>query len=380
MADRRLRIAYVLPGFCSDDDDPCIPVITTFMRRMSRLHDVSVYTAEYPYRPGSYTVHGIPVHCTGAPQRNRIDQIAAWKRVGDKIRKDHNDRPFDLIHGFWATLPGYVATRTARALGIPSIVSLAGGELARFPDQDYGSGLHRSSRWIVDRSLKGATHITSGSEWLSALVPESYRTKLSTISLGIEPDRFAAGEIRRGKRILAVAAMIPIKDYSTLIRAYADLRMNLPDASLTCIGWNGNGEERKRIEELIAACGLEKKVTIRGEVHHAAMAEEFRSHDLFVHSSRYEAQGMAILEAMATGMPVVAASVGIVPELPEKLVRSVQPGDVRALSETMSASLMAPQHAESAAAVGPEFIRSHFHAADVAERFSALYERNIRRR
>lgn len=379
MADR-LRIAYVLPGFCADEEDPCIPVITTFVKEMNKRAECRIYTAEYPFRPGEYHVHDVTVRCTGNRPDNRLQKLAAWRDLGRAIREDHSAAPFDVIHSFWATMPGYIGTGTARHIGIPSVLSLAGGELAAFPAENYGTQLSFQGRWIVRQALRSATAITAGSERMTELVPERSIPKLRTIPLGLQSSRFQADGIRTGYRLLAVAAMIPIKDYTTLLRAVAIARSTYPELTLTTAGWMEETAEHRRIMSLQKDLHLEHAVHHLGEVHYSKMPGLYASHDLFLHSSRYESQGMAILEALAAGMPVISSDVGITSELPRELVYRFTPGNAEEMATQMVVSLSTETHAGQALARGPDLIRSQFNASDVAERFVELYQETVGRR
>ncbi len=369
----KLHIAYVLQGFCADKDDPCIPVITTFVKEMSKQAELTVYTGEYPFRFGEYRVHGVRVRCTGATHMTPRKKLNAWNQVRQLIAADHRTQPFDIVHAFWGTLPGYIGTLTGKQIGVPSIVSLAGGELARYPEQGYGSQLSLRNKWLVRRALAKATCITAGSTWLAEKVPAQHKEKLRTIPLGVDLEGFPPGTLRTGKRLLIVAAMIPIKDYSTMLRAVAIARKTFPDITVTAAGWMENTEEWKRIQQLTGQLGLQDAVNFAGEIAHGAMSGLYHTHDLLLHSSHYEAQGMAILEALATGMPVVSSNVGIVPGLPKDLVYRFTPGNPAEMAAQIVDSLSTAIHAEQAINHGPNLIQSHFNASNVANRFVELY-------
>lgn len=369
----KLRIAYVLQGFCADKDDPCIPVITTFVKRMSEQAELTVYTGEYPFRFGEYQVHGVRVRCTGATHMTPRKKLNAWNHVRRLIAEDHQAKPFDVVHAFWGTLPGYIGTMAGKQIGVPSIVSLAGGELARYPEQRYGSQLSLRNKWLVHRALRKATCVTAGSTWLAEKVPAQHQEKLWTIPLGVDLEEFPPGTLRTEKRLLIVAAMIPIKDYSTMLHAVAIARKTLPDITVTAAGWMENTEEWKRIQQLTGQLGLQDTVNFAGEIAHGAMSGLYHTHDMLLHSSRYEAQGMAILEALATGMPVVSSNVGIVPDLPGNLVYRLRPGNPAEMAARIVDSLSTATHAERTLTHGPDLIRSQFNARNVAERFVELY-------
>ncbi len=114
--------------------------------------------------------------------------------------------------------------------------------------------------------------------------------------LGIPAGAFVAGIVGR---------LDPIKDHPTLFRAFARLRESVPEARLLVVG---DGPERARLEEEAG-----EGVIFLGD--RADVPEILRALDVFVLSSRNEGISNTILEAMATGLPVVATDVGGNPEL-----------------------------------------------------------------
>ena len=375
-----LRIALLLPGLPANEEDPCIPVITTFIREMAERVNLTVFTGEYPYRPGTYSLFGAIAHCGGERPRNRLDKIIAWNRIRRRIHLEHRMRKFDLLHAFWATVPGFVGVQTARRLGLPALVSLAGGELAEQKEASYGAQLFPLSKQLVSHTIAGATALTAGSDWLAQKVPTRFQEKLRVLPLGLDTTRFQLCAQRGGAKLLAVAALIPVKDYPTLLHAVAHARRERPDLELTVAGWKGNREELRRIEGLKEELGISEAVTILGEVHHHQIMNLYAEHSLFVHSSLYEAQGMAILEALATGMPVVSTEVGIVASLPDQLVYRCTARQPEEMAQQIVRSLETPCHAEKAYHQGPQLIGDRFDASNVVEKFIEHYQEIIHER
>jgi len=358
-----LRIAYVFPGFCADESDWCIPVFANLIREMVRHGEITVYPLHYPFRPISYDVFGATVHGLSRRKRRGIGRLRLWRDFWQRVSHDHRQAPFDLIHGFWATETGFLAAHAARRLGIPSVVSIAGGEFARLEGIDYGAARSPIHRRIVHNCLQTATAVTAGSEWLARLAPDSIRSKLTTLPFGVDPAMFASAPTRRsGRRLLAASSLSELKDYPTLLQGIALARRTVPDL---CLEIAGAGVEMEHLRMITHELGLEEAVRFNGFVSYEDMPTAYRSADVLLHSSLYEAQGMVILEALATGLPVVASNVGIAADLPEDLVYRFTPGDPRSLAGALLRSIATTEHAERVAATGPGLIHSAYsvHAA-----------------
>ena len=321
------RIALVVPGFAADRDDSCIPVLSRYAEELAQHREVIIYTAGWPFERRSYRLYGATVHSLADRGNTRLQRLLAWRRVEKLIVEHGRKNRFDLIHAFWATAPGLAAVRSADRLGLPSVVSIAGGELVADRQAAYGSLLSPISRRVVHRVIKAADHLTLGSHYLRTLLPKQYHHKAEVLPLGFDVAGFTHEDRRDDRpdpiRVLAVSAMIAVKDYPTMIRAVHALRERGRDVRFTAVGWHGNAEEHRRVTGLVSELGLGDIVEIRGTVDHVTMPEVYRAHDILLHASRHEAQGMAILEALASGLPVVSTPVGLAPELAEKRVVSL---------------------------------------------------------
>jgi glycosyltransferase involved in cell wall biosynthesis len=139
-------------------------------------------------------------------------------------------------------------------------------------------------------------------------------------------------------RILCVAHLYPRKDVATLLRAAA--RLETP-AALRIVGV---GPELERLRALSASLALGARVQFLEHVPFRDLAAEYRSAAVFCLPSRQEGFGIVFLEAMAAGLPVIAARAAAVPEVvPEgECGVLVPPGDATALAAALDRLLADP--------------------------------------
>jgi glycosyltransferase involved in cell wall biosynthesis len=136
-----------------------------------------------------------------------------------------------------------------------------------------------------------------------------------------------------------MARLVPVKDHQSLLTAFAALSRKYPNARLKILG---DGELRADLERQAGKLGVSEATVFMG--WSADVARFLASIDVFVLSSLSEGLPLTILEAMAAGRPLVATSVGGVPEV----VESAQcgwlcpAGSSEALAEAMEASVLAP--------------------------------------
>lgn len=149
-------------------------------------------------------------------------------------------------------------------------------------------------------------------------------------------DRIVAAE-RAGHhppRLVAVGAIVPRKGYDTLIEALATLAA-LP-WRLTIVGAPRDALCTHDLERAIATSALTDRITLAGAVDDAALDALYRDADIFVQASRFEGYGMAVAEAIAHGLPVIATATGAAPAIvPDSAGMLVPPGDARALAEAL---------------------------------------------
>ena len=110
-------------------------------------------------------------------------------------------------------------------------------------------------------------------------------------------------------RLVAVGLLYEAKGYEYLLEAVARLER---DVRLEIVG---DGPQRAELVALAARLGLDGRVVFRGLLQKPDVAATLREADAFVLTSRYDNNPCAVLEALASGLPVVATAVGGVPEL-----------------------------------------------------------------
>lgn len=365
-----MRVCVVVPGYSLDEQDWCIPVLRTYIDRLSSRIDVLVVTPHYPYSNSTYRIGNVTVHCLSDRKRTGIPRLLLWRKTIRTIVDEGRRSPFSAIHGFWGTETGYLATIAARRLRSRSIVSLAGGEMAALPDFDYGAKLRLPGRVLVARSLARADVVTAGSSWMIDLLPERHRRHAVRLPLGVDIRLFTPMKPRTGRRLLAVSSLYPWKDLPTTIRAVAMLVDDFPDVTLDIAGV---GILHDKLVALARDLGIGDRVQFHGEVRHERMPDLYRNTDLLVHAGRYEAQGMAILEALATGMPVIASRVGIAADLDGDLVRTFEPGDVERLVQILRQSFRDAGIARRIAVEGPRRVAAEYSVEHTLDQFLRIY-------
>ena len=145
-------------------------------------------------------------------------------------------------------------------------------------------------------------------------------------------------ECRPESSILCVAHLYARKDIATLLRAMKSLQTT---ALLRIVGI---GPELARLQRLSQELGVEDRVRFLEHISFAQLAQEYRNADVFCLPSRQEGFGIVLLEAMAAGLPIVAAQAGAIPEVLQEGQCGVliKPGDAVGFAVALDALLQEP--------------------------------------
>ena len=133
-------------------------------------------------------------------------------------------------------------------------------------------------------------------------------------------------------RLLCVATLTPRKGHLLMLDALATLQHR--DWQLVCVGdEQRDPEHAEAIRQRILALGLEQRVTLRGSLDEAELAEEYHRADLVLVPSLYEGYGMVVTEALARGLPLVSTLGGALRDtVPAAASWRVEPGDSAAFA------------------------------------------------
>jgi glycosyltransferase involved in cell wall biosynthesis len=311
-----MKIGLVVPGFSASESDWCIPALLNLVRELAPQCDLHVYSLRYPARAEVYSVYGATVHAFGGGKAAGARRAPLLAAVLAAIAREARRAPFDLFHALWADEAGFVAVTAGRLLDTPVVVSLMGGELVGMPGIGYGHQLSRAGRWMIKRALRGADSITVGSTFLYHLaIPHVARERLEVMPLGVDTSLFkpsSRGRPSGSQAILHVASLSPVKNHDLLMRAFALVAAELPDAHLHLVG---EGPLRRPLARLANALDIPERITFHGAISHDCLPHYYHTADLCVLPSLYESQGMVTLEAAASARATVGTPVGLLPEL-----------------------------------------------------------------
>jgi len=154
--------------------------------------------------------------------------------------------------------------------------------------------------------------------------------------------------------VLSVSDIYRYKNFVRLIDAWARVARRSPQApDLVILGGDQDPAYRQRMEQARAATGsLAERIHLYGEVPYGEIRSWYAGASLFVFPSYLETFGHPLLEAMAMGLPVIAADIPVFREIGADAIRVVEPHDSEALALAMEAVLASPELAADLAKRG----------------------------
>ncbi len=204
------------------------------------------------------------------------------------------------------------------------------------------------------------------------------RSKSSAIHNAVDLDEFQQGDSRGPEAkpfVLCVALHHVHKALDVLIGAFATFHRTHPAVELWLVG---DGPYRDELEALVRQLNLTDAVRFLGLQGRSAVCRLLAECSLFVLPSRVEPFGIAIIEALASGKPVVSTKVGGIPEIIENGSNGllVEPDDPQALCEAMRTVWDDPALARELAAAGQATVKQRFQWEIPAARYEAVF-RNL---
>jgi glycosyltransferase involved in cell wall biosynthesis len=349
------------------------PVLVDLVARLSKDFTVTVFTVTPPsgetnqYACGDAEVRVVRVR----HDASLFLRAAAFTRAFMDV---HRANPFDIVHGFWATPCGLAAVCSGMLSGIPSIVTLQGGEAASLPSIRYGNMSRASTKALTLWVCRRASALTALTQFqANAIAAHGLKRTMTIIPYGASDKFYSAPPYRTPEprlELLHVADLNAVKDQATLLRAFR-LILEKSDARLTIAGRDlTNG----RIERLAGELGVETRIRFLGHVHHDRLPSLYFSSDILLHTSLYEAQGVVVAEACAAGCVVCGTRTGLIADLEGSSTVATPPGNPQALADAVMALAQDQDRYRFYRSAARSWAEKHT-AAWTAGEFSSLYSK-----
>ena len=368
-----------------------VAALSTALAR--RGHRVTVYTrrdspdvpAKVRVQPRLEVVHVDAGPATHVPKDELLPFMEA---LADGVVQDWGRTPPDIVHGhFW--MSGIAALNAARSepegFRVPVVQTFHALGTVKRRHQGADDTSPPERRFLEPSVGRSADRIiaTCSDEVFELKAMGIDTAKVSIAPCGVDLDLFTSegpADARSGPhRILSVGRLVPRKGVDLVIRSLPYLKAaGFADVELLIVGGGARGQdpEAQRLLGLAQDLGVADQVELRGQVPREAMPAIFRSADAVACTPWYEPFGIVPLEAMACGIPVVAAAVG---GLTDSVVDHgtglhVPPKDPAAIAEAVAMLLASPALRAKLGRAGERRAKARFSWNRVAAETEKAYQ------
>ncbi len=261
--------------------------------------------------------HNVTVYKVGIHKKQlhywRKIEVAEWiVRAGGPYRRLINENQYDLVHAFFGLPTGWLCYKTAERL--PYIISLRGsdvpGEHARLQLEYKMLGPLLKRIWI-----KAAALIANSEGLKKRALRFLPSADIEVINNGVELDRFYPAEhneLSKELKLVTVGRLSVTKRVEMLVEAVDILHRQGTNVHLTIAGGGGLLE---KLQKLIEQKGLNNIINLTGRTEAEQMPEIYRQNNIFISASMQEGMSNAMLEALASGLPIITTNCEGVEEL-----------------------------------------------------------------
>jgi glycosyltransferase involved in cell wall biosynthesis len=302
-----LFINYEYPPIGGGSATACQQTARTFAKRG---HRVVVLTAGIGSLHGTVTEDAVTVvrmralrkspHQSGVMEMASYVLLASWHAV--RLARAHQ---IDSILAFFSVPGGIVARWVSLWTRIPYVVSLRGGDVPG--TEPHLEIFYRVLQPLRRDIFKHAKAICAPSQGLKALSEKTDPFPVQVVPNGINTDLFRPAPERRAKvpTLLSVGRLHAQKNVGYLLNLVAALKSETEVRAVII----GDGPERHGLEATAAALRITDCVQFTGWLRREEVHEAYQSATFLVHASSYEGMSNVILEALASGLPVVASRI-----------------------------------------------------------------------
>jgi len=248
------------------------------------------------------TIHKVGIHKKHLHFWRRTEVIEWLIKAGFQYRRLLRENDYDLAHAFFGFPTGWLCYRKAGKL--PYIISLRGSDV---PGQHARLQLdYKILAPVFGAIWKKASAMVSCSEGLKERALRFMPSvSIDVIPNGVELDRFFPAETAEKSktlRLLTVGRLSVTKRIKMLIDAVEILHRTACKVRLTVVG---GGQLEQQLRKIVTERELGGVIEITGRMDSEKMPEVYRQNDIFISASMQEGMSNAMLEAMASGLPIV---------------------------------------------------------------------------
>jgi len=350
-------------------------VTVVLVKALAQLDDLDVHVVTLEYnrkeiaveKDGAITVHRLP--------------RSHWPEMLDIFIGPGRRR---LVHYVMDLKPDILHTHETFGLGlgtlsIPHVFTVHGFDHANLMANSAKHAWLRSQLWkqAERRGLSTQKHIISITPYVRNMIKPQTRAHIYEIDNPVDERYFKITQYPEPGRVLCVGWINERKNTLGSVEAFASIAAYHPEAKLIIAGEAQESQYFNQIKQSIQQHGIDDRVEILGHINHVQLEEELARASVFLLPSRQENAPMAIAEAMAAGIPVIASNRCGMPYIVEEGQTGflIDPESTEQIADRLVKLLGSGQLRQQMGLAGHQSAMERFHPCAVAEKTRDVYRR-----
>jgi glycosyltransferase involved in cell wall biosynthesis len=310
---RILMLNYEFPPLGGGGSNACYYLLKEFSKmdiNVDLITSSANGISEIEKMDESVTIYKVPIHKKDIHYWTQKEILSYSWKANNKVKELMEMHHYDVIHAFFTIPCGALAYLYKKK--VPFVVSLRGSDVPGFNER-FGVQ-YVFLKPMIKEIWKKADAVVANSEGLKELALETNpQQAISVIHNGIDISEFTPNDRKKTDgylQLICVSRLIERKGIRYLLQAIGELKHE--KIRLTIVG---EGNQLLELKNLTSKLNIEDKVVFKGYLDHSKLAEAYQQSDIFVLPSLNEGMSNAVLEAMASGLPIITTDTGGTVEL-----------------------------------------------------------------
>ena len=283
------------PGFPKNEtDSTCLPFLQNFVVELNNQFptiEIVVLAFDYPFVAKEYSWYNTQVFSFNGWQKKILGKLLKWRSVWRRLGEYKKNAEVIGLLSLWCGECAYIATLFSRSNKLLHYCWVLG--------QDARPG----NKYVKRIGPRGGDLIAI-SDFIQKEFEKNYSIRpLRVIPVGIKSDKKGLTDKKRDIDIMGAGSLITLKRYDLLIEVVYEISKYFPEIQVVIAG---KGPEMESLKKMVATLGLEKNITLSGEISHAEVLEMMTRTKVFLHPSNYEGLSAVCLEALQAGCHLIS--------------------------------------------------------------------------
>ena len=295
MKNKQEVLVILIPGFPENEaDSACLPSQQNLVKAINKNFTslkIIILSFQYPFIQHEYEWHGNKVIAFNGGNKGKLSRLLLWFKVWQQLKKINNENNVTGLFSCWYGECALLGKWISKKINVRHFCWILG--------QDAKKG-----NKYVNWAMLQPTELVALSDFVRNEFYNNYAIEPKhTIPIGIEPFEFSAANRERDIDVLGAGSLIPLKRFSIFINIIKELKHYFPNIKTVLCG---KGPEENKLQQMIKQSGLEKNISLTGELSHPELIATMQRTKLFMHTSSYEGFGAVCIEALYAGAAVIS--------------------------------------------------------------------------